>query len=296
MPTGPTTQRFRSSLAHGGYCTAPLIPGEDPDAYEQLCQDIDTQLQLRDGLEQELGGELASSVWDLKRTARAQRLMSEAGAGRYLEEGPPAPAMPENPHELVQIPKPDPHSFFSRYSLAVAEVGEIEHRIETGKELRRDFQLVLERDGLEEAARFLRSWRAAAEGSRTGRHAVGVDPTQVPAAEVLLGLPAATEDPEAYVDPFRRGMDSHLRKLRRQRREAERAAEAVRSDVMCLFVVGQGQVLDPRMPDTGPLERRRRRILKDIDRTLTTLAKCRALEGRTGEAEAPVRLVAGGGR
>ena len=95
---------------------------------------------------------------------------------------------------------------------------------------------------------------------------------------------------------FRRGMDSHLRKLRRQRREAERAAEAVRSDVMCLFVVGQGQVLDPRMPDTGPLERRRRRILKDIDRTLTTLAKCRALEGRTGEAEAPVRLVAGGGR
>lgn len=89
--TGPKSSEgkatvARNALKHGGYSEAILLLGEDPEAFEALCNGMVSSLQPVGPLEEELVDRLSRLWWRLKRIGRAEREGLKAAMERELRQ------------------------------------------------------------------------------------------------------------------------------------------------------------------------------------------------------------------
>ena len=56
-------KKFRAALKHGAFSATAILPGEDPDAFKELHQNIVAELALVGALEDDIGWTIARLVW-----------------------------------------------------------------------------------------------------------------------------------------------------------------------------------------------------------------------------------------
>ena len=62
-------KKFRAALKHGAFSATAILPGEDPDAFKELHQNIIAELALVGALEDDIGWTIARLVWRKKNLA-----------------------------------------------------------------------------------------------------------------------------------------------------------------------------------------------------------------------------------
>ena len=66
-------KKFRAALKHGAFSATAILPGEDPDAFKELHQNILAELALVGALEDEIGWTIARLVWRKKNLATLRK-------------------------------------------------------------------------------------------------------------------------------------------------------------------------------------------------------------------------------
>ena len=56
-------KKFHAALKHGAFSATAILPGEDPDAFKELHQNIVAELALVGALEDDIGWTIARLVW-----------------------------------------------------------------------------------------------------------------------------------------------------------------------------------------------------------------------------------------
>ena len=59
-------KKFRAALKHGAFSATAILPGEDPDAFKELHQNIIAELALDGALEDDIGWTIAHLGWRKK--------------------------------------------------------------------------------------------------------------------------------------------------------------------------------------------------------------------------------------
>lgn len=255
--------RHLSSLAHGGYARARLLPTEDPAELQRLRDGLVRQLQPAAGLEETVVDQLVGAAWRLQRIARGEEALLRWAVDAYVEREPP-PGW-SAPGQL------DPRRVLRR--LRNERIG-LDCDIEACARLVADVRQLEREHGLEQTQRWCRE--IPAEMAANDK-----------LAAILRDVPASL-GPEPWLRELARCLTKASRSWRRQRKRLDEQLEGLMADIRAVFAAG-GATLDPSAPDLEQLRRLRITEVRGVDRLLTVLAKGRALRRSAALPEQPTQ-------
>jgi len=90
-------KKFRAALKHGAFSATAILPGEDPDAFKELHQNIIAELALVGALEDDIGWTIARLVW------RKEHLGTLRIGELALEHESRIQAQKSRPDELLEL-------------------------------------------------------------------------------------------------------------------------------------------------------------------------------------------------
>lgn len=90
LSTGPKTPEGKAAiglnhLQHGLYATTIVLPGEDPEEFQKLCDEYQSFYQPQNVVEQDLVDQLAAAKWRIRRTARIEAAFMADGDSQEID-------------------------------------------------------------------------------------------------------------------------------------------------------------------------------------------------------------------